>query len=55
MACPYGKSTKFGFFPRGNMSHILDGGVYDSATKVKTLLLKVCKEAKIKTPPHLIG
>lgn len=43
------------FYPRGNMSHILNGGVYDSATKVKALLLKVCKEAKIKTPPHLIG
>jgi hypothetical protein len=43
------------FYPRGNMSHILNGGVYDSASKVKALLLKVCKEAKIKPPSHLIG
>jgi len=43
------------FYPRGNMSHILNGGVYDSATKVKALQLKICKEAKIKPPLHLIG
>jgi hypothetical protein len=43
------------FYPRGNMSHILNGGVYDSATKVKALQLKICKEAKIKPPIHLIS
>lgn len=42
------------FYPRGNMSHILDGGVYDSMNKVKALLQKICKEAKIKMPSHLI-
>lgn len=41
------------FYPRGNMSHILDGGVYDSTSKVKALQQKICKEAKIKPPPHL--
>lgn len=41
------------FYPRGNMSHVLDGGVYDSIKKVKALQLKICKEAKIKPPAHL--
>lgn len=41
------------FYPRGNMSHILDGGVYDSKNKVKALQLKICKEAKIMPPSHL--
>lgn len=43
------------FAPRGNMSHILDGGVYDSAKKVKALQLRICTEAKIKPPAHLAG
>jgi hypothetical protein len=42
------------FYPRGNMSHILNGGVYDSATKVKALQLKICKEGKINPPKFLI-
>ncbi len=41
------------FYPRGNMSHVLDGGVYDSIKKVKDLQQKICKEAKIKPPAHL--
>jgi hypothetical protein len=41
------------FYPRGNMSHVLDGGVYDSIKKVKALQQKICKEAKIKPPAHL--
>ncbi len=41
------------FAPRGNMSHILDGGVHDSARKVKALQLRICQEAKIKPPAHL--
>jgi Leucine-rich repeat (LRR) protein len=43
------------FYPRGNMSHILDGGVYDSIKKVKALQQNICKEAKIKPPTHLIS
>ena len=43
------------FYPRGNMSHILDGGVYDSIKKVKVLQQNICKEAKIKPPAHLNG
>ncbi len=41
------------FYARGNMSHTLDGGVYDSPKKVKALQLRVCQEAKIKPPAHL--
>lgn len=41
------------FAPRGNMSHTLDGGVHDTAKKVKTLQLRICKEAKIPPPSHL--
>jgi hypothetical protein len=41
------------FYPRGNMSHVLNGGVFDSASKVKSLQLKVCKEAKINPPQHI--
>jgi Leucine-rich repeat (LRR) protein len=41
------------FYPRGNMSHTLDGGVHDSPKKVKALQLKICQEAKIKPPAHL--
>lgn len=41
------------FYPRGNMSHILDGGVFDSPKKVKTLQLRICKEAGIKPPSFL--
>lgn len=41
------------FAPRGNMSHILDGGVYDSPRKVKALQLRICAEAKITPPAHL--
>jgi hypothetical protein len=43
------------FYPRGNMSHVLDGGVYDSIKKVKDLQQKICKEAKINPPAHLNG
>jgi Leucine-rich repeat (LRR) protein len=43
------------FAPRGNMSHILDGGVYDSAKKVKALQLRICTEAQIEPPAHLAG
>jgi hypothetical protein len=42
------------FYARGNMSHTLDGGVYDSPKKVKALQLRVCQEAKIKVPGHLV-
>lgn len=41
------------FAARGNMSHILDGGVHDSPKKVKTLQLRICKEAQIPPPAHL--
>lgn len=41
------------FAARGNMSHNLDGGVYDSAKKVKSLQLRICQEAKIKPPAYL--
>lgn len=41
------------FAPRGNMSHTLDGGVHDTAKKVKALQLRICKEAKIHPPSHL--
>jgi Leucine-rich repeat (LRR) protein len=43
------------FYPRGNMSHRLDGGVFDSPRKVKALQLKICQEAKIKPPSHVAG
>lgn len=43
------------FYPRGNMSHTLDGGVYDSPKQVKALQLKVCQAAKMKPPAHLAG
>ncbi len=43
------------FYPRGNMSHRLDGGVFDSPRKVKALQLKICQEAKIKPPSHVVG
>ena len=43
------------FYPRGNMSNFLNGGVYDSAKKVKALQLRVCQEAKIKVPAHLMA
>ncbi len=43
------------FAARGNMSHILDGGVHDSPKKVKALQLRICKEAKIPAPAHLAG
>lgn len=43
------------FYPRGNMSHILDGGVYDSMNKVRTLQKRICNEAKIKVPAHITG
>jgi hypothetical protein len=41
------------FYPRGNMSHSLNGGVYDSAKQVKALQLKACQAAKIKPPAHV--
>lgn len=43
------------FYPRGNMSHRLDGGVFDSPRKVKALQLKICQEAKISPPAYLAG
>ena len=41
------------FYPRGNMSHSLNGGVYDTAKQVKALQLKACQAAKIKPPAHV--
>ena len=43
------------FYPRGNMSHSLNGGVYDTAKQVKALQLKACQAAKITPPAHLAG
>lgn len=43
------------FYPRGNMSNFLNGGVYDSEKKVKMLQQRICQEAKIKLPLHLIA
>ena len=42
------------FYPRGNMSHSLNGGVYDTAKQVKALQLKACQAAKIKPPAHVV-
>jgi Leucine-rich repeat (LRR) protein len=41
------------FYPRGNMSHSLNGGIYDTAKQVKALQLKACQAAKIKPPAHV--
>lgn len=43
------------FYPRGNMSHRLDGGIFDSARKVKALQLKICQEAKISPPAYVVS
>lgn len=42
------------FYPRGNMSHSLNGGVYDTPKQVKALQLSVCQAAKIKPPAHVV-
>jgi hypothetical protein len=43
------------FYPRGNMSHRLNGGIFDSARKVKALQLTICQEAKINPPAYVVG
>lgn len=42
------------FYPRGNMSHLLNGGVYDTPKQVKALQLSVCQAAKIQPPAHVV-
>lgn len=42
------------FYPRGNMSHSLNGGVFDTAKQVKALQLRACQAAKIKPPAHVV-
>ena len=42
------------FYPRGSMSFVLNGGIFDSPHQVKSLQLKVCQEAKIKPPQYLL-
>jgi len=42
------------FYPRGSMSFVLSGGIFDSPNQVKALQLKVCQEAKIKPPQYLL-
>jgi len=43
------------FYPRGNLSYTLGSSIYDNARKVKALQLKICQEAKIPPPAHLLG
>ena len=49
------KLESLAFYSRGNMSHMLDGGIFDSPRKVKDLQLKICQEAKIGPPSHVVG
>lgn len=43
------------FYPRGSMSHTLNGGIYDTPRKVKTLQIKICEIAKINPPKYLLS
>jgi hypothetical protein len=43
------------FYPRGSLSYTLGSSIYDSARKIKALQLKICQEAKITPPAHLLG
>jgi len=42
------------FSARGNLSFTLGSSIYDSARKVRALQLKICQEAKIAPPAHLL-
>ncbi|MBU3580468.1 hypothetical protein ICN19_00390 [Polynucleobacter sp. AP-Capit-er-40B-B4] len=43
------------FYPRGNLSYKLGSSIYDSPGKVRELQLRICQEAKLPPPPHLLA
>lgn len=51
---PIEKLEGLWFSSRGNLSYTLGSSIYDSSKKVRALQLKICQEAKIVPPTHLL-